>query len=85
MFSGFKIEEAKDDSEFHNLLDGEEFEFRFDIGLVGPSSKYTLAKKTDMVRRIANHFAVVSSSYLLWLLYSVVFLFLNLVPGQSRA
>ena len=55
-----KIEEARDDSELHNLLDGEQFEFRFDIGLAEPAQRYTLANRMDMVRRIANHFAVVS-------------------------
>ena len=54
------MEKAKNDAQFKNLLDCEQHFDRFDVGLVGPSSSYSVSNSSDTIRRIANHYAVVT-------------------------
>ena len=54
------------------LLDGEEFAFRFDIGLGEPSYKYSMSRKSQLIRQIANHFGVVSISNIHIIIYGIL-------------
>lgn len=46
--------------EFKQMLDSDEFEFRFDCGVCQPTTSFTLADKESIISSIALHYTIYS-------------------------
>ena len=48
--------------EYESIINSDEFEFRYDCGLILPGASYMLYSREDFINAIITHFTVVSVS-----------------------
>ena len=55
-----QLEDATDDTTLQNMLRSDNFDFRFECGVIQSAESYTMLQKPKILRLIATHYAVYS-------------------------
>ena len=59
LIASIQLESETTEECVQEMLDSEDFAFRYDCGLQQPGSRYTLKNRDSVIRQIATHYAMV--------------------------
>ena len=56
----FQLLEISDQKEYEDTLDSDDFDFRYQCGLVLPGRSYSIITKDEFINSLVTHYVVVS-------------------------
>ena len=56
-----KVQHASNGEDFHQLLDSDKFDFRYDCGVPKPSSLFRMIDRDTILSSIAMHYSIIKS------------------------